>query len=142
MRRSSILFLFFLCLFGVVGSCDNTSCGCDPIPPITTSQLAYKWRLDEIRIANQITSSSAGIKDRFTIEFRPDGSYTQTLLADGTTFDGTWKIAGSGNRELRLIDHKKAPHDYRLSLATSTELRYGTINSGGKNEDYLFTRVP
>lgn len=141
MRRSFSLFLFFLCLFGLVGSCDNTSCGCDPIPPITAAQLAYKWRLDEIRIGDQITSSSAAIKDRYTIEFRPDGGYTQTLLADGTTFDGTWKTEGNGNRELRLIDHKKAPHNYRLSLATSTELRYGYVNNDGKHEDYLFTKV-
>lgn len=142
MKRPLILFAVFFSTFFMVGSCDNTSCGCDPAPvsSVITAQIAQKWRLDEVYRNNQLASSGTNIKDRYTLQLRADGSSTQTLLADNTTHNGTWKINES-TMLLTLTDHKNTVQDYVVGKVSNQELRYSWINKSGEAEELRFTSV-
>ena len=124
-----------------------TSCSKDDPQPQTTitaqqQQLTTgSWRLDQIKEAGQITSSGAGIKDQYSLTFRTDGSYTQKLLADNTTYNGTWMLM-SNNTMLHLVDHKGANTEYKLASLTPTELRYGFTNKDGQTEELVFAAQP
>ncbi|RSK36321.1 hypothetical protein [Hymenobacter metallilatus] len=141
-KRPLILFAVFFSTFFMVGSCDNTSCGCDPVPvpSVVMAQMAQKWRLDEVYLNNQLAGSGSTIKDRYTIQLRADGTYVQTLLADGTTYNGTWKLEES-NMLLNLVDHKGAAQDYTVGRVSNQELRYAWVNKSGETEERRFTSV-
>ena len=98
-------------------------------------------RLDQIKEAGQITGSSAGIKDQYPLTFRADGSYTQTLLADNTTHNGTWMLM-SNNTVLHLTDHKGDSNQYTLANLTATGLRYAFTNKNGQAEERTFSAQP
>ena len=115
-----------------------SSCSKDDHGPraatVTTQQQQLttgSWRLDQIKEAGQITSSGAGIKDQYSLTFRADGSYTQKLLADNTTYNGTWMLM-SNNTVLHLTDHKGDSNQYTLANLTATELRYAFTNKTGQ----------
>ncbi|GAA3970395.1 lipocalin family protein [Hymenobacter antarcticus] len=124
-----------------------TSCSkSDPQPhtAITASsqQLATgSWRLDQIKEAGQVTSAGAAIKDQYSLTFRPDGTYTQKLLADNTTYNGTWMLM-SNNTVLHLTDHKGDSNQYTLASLTATELRYTFTNKTGQAEERTFSAQP
>jgi hypothetical protein len=99
------------------------------------------WRLDQIKEAGQITSSGAGIKDQYSLTFRADGSYTQKLLADNTTYNGTWMLM-SNNTVLHLTDHKGDSNQYTLASLTATGLRYAFTNKTGQAEERTFSAQP
>ena len=111
---------------------------------VTTQQQQLttgSWRLDQIKEAGQITSSGAGIKDQYSLTFRADGSYTQKLLADNTTYNGTWMLM-SNNTVLHLTDHKGDSNQYTLASLTATGLRYAFTNKTGQAEERAFSAQP
>ncbi|GAA3955827.1 hypothetical protein [Hymenobacter algoricola] len=147
MFTSRTLLPLFTLLFGLLGflsGCnkDNDSTS-DPAPEITLTALttAKSWRLDEIKQNNQTSSSGTGIKDRYTFTFRADGSYTQTLLADNTTYPGVWMLM-SNNTMLHLVDHKGDSHAYTLTGLTAQQLRYRWTNKENKLEEFVFSAQP
>ncbi len=89
----------------------------------------------------QTTSAGAAIKDRYKLTFRNDGSYTQTLLSDNTTFTGVWMFMNS-NTSLHIIDHKGDSHEYTITRLDNQQLRYGHPNKDNKLEEYVFSQVP
>ena len=99
------------------------------------------WRLDQIKEAGQVTSSGAGIQDQYSLTFHADGSYTQKLLADNTTYNGTWMLM-SNNTVLHLTDHKGDSNQYTLASLTATELRYAFTNKTGQAEERTFSAQP
>ena len=118
----------------------------DPEPQTTITaspqQLATgSWRLDQIKEAGQVTSAGAAIKDQYSLTFRPDGTYTQKLLADNTTYNGTWMLM-SNNSVLHLTDHKGDSNQYTLASLTATELRYIFTNKTGQVEERTFSAQP
>ena len=117
----------------------------DPAPavqPVAAQQLTVgSWRLEEIRKNGQMTSSGSGIKDRYSLAFRTDATYTQKLLADNTTYNGTWMLM-SNNTMLHLTDHKGANTEYKLASLTTTELRYNFVNKDGQTEELFFAAQP
>jgi hypothetical protein len=134
MRRSYsyiLTLIVLLVLAGLVTSCEK-ACGCSPMPPIGVSdaELLRTWRLDEISQSGKVTSSGAAIKDRYTLTFQAQGSYTQKLLPTGDEFIGTWKLTNSGHT-LDLIDHKGAPQTYEIR---------GNKPSGGPSNQLSLTR--
>lgn len=143
MRRSSILlFSLLLCVFALMGSCDDRLCGCDPVPNQLNAQfLPQHWRLDEVAVQGQVVSQGSAIKDRYTLRFLADGTYQQTLLADGTQFAGTYKL-DPGLATLQLTDHKGDARFYSVVQLSETVLRYGSPNKDGAFESYLFTKIP
>ncbi|WP_035562596.1 hypothetical protein [Hymenobacter sp. IS2118] len=94
------------------------------------------WWLSEVFRAGQITQGDA-IKDRYSMQFRPSGSYVQTLLSDGTVFEGTWMLMGADNRTLHLTDHKGAIQEYSVAVS-SESLTYGRNTGTGQAEHYGF----
>ena len=124
-----------------------TSCSKDDPQSHTTvtaqqQQLTTgSWRLDQIKEAGQVTSSGAGIKDQYSLTFRTDGSYTQKLLADNTTYNGTWMLM-SNNSMLHLTDHKGTENAYTVVSLTSTELRYSFTNKTNQTEERVFSAQP
>jgi hypothetical protein len=134
------VFLLVFAFFGLaLSSCQTDD---DPTPTISSQYLAVgSWRLDAIREAGQTVSSGTAIKDRYTFTFRPDGTYTQTLLDDGETFDGSWMLMGN-NAILHFTDHKGDDHQYTLTSLTATELRYSWVNRDNVVEEYVFSPQP
>ena len=134
-------FLFLVVLAGfTLGSCQKK----DDFQPqkVTTPQLTNgSWRLDQILQNGVVTSNGTTIKDRYSLAFRPDGTYTQTLLADNTTYTGTWLLLNS-NITLRLIDNKGTASDYTLATLSDTELRYSFTNKNGQVEERDFSAQP
>ncbi|RYU79453.1 hypothetical protein [Hymenobacter persicinus] len=112
-------------------------------PEITPSALTATttWRLDEIQQNGQVTSSGAGIKDRYSLSFRTDNSYAQKMLADNATYPGTWMLMAS-NTILHLLDHKGDDHEYKLTGLTAQQLRYRWTNKDGKQEELIFSAQP
>jgi hypothetical protein len=97
---------------------------------VSDAELLRTWRLDEISQSGKVTSSGAAIKDRYTLTFQAQGSYTQKLLPTGDEFIGTWKLTNSGHT-LDLIDHKGAPQTYEIR---------GNKPSGGPSNQLSLTR--
>ena len=125
-----------------------TSCSKDDPQPQTTVTASSQqqlttgsWRLDQIKQAGQVTSSGAAIKDQYSLTFRSDGTYTQKLLADNTTYNGTWMLM-SNNTMLHLTDHKGDSNQYTLASLTAIEMRYTFTNKTGKVEERNFSAQP
>ena len=125
-----------------------SSCKKDPTPtpqPITvtaTQQLTIgSWRLDQVKEGGQVTGSGATIKDQYSLTFRADGSYTQKILATGTTYPGTWLLM-SNNAMLHLTDNKGTSTDYAVAALSTTELRYFFTNRTGATEERTFSAQP
>lgn len=108
----------------------------DPIKTLTTGS----WRLDEIRENNQVTSTGTGIKDRYSLTFRADGTYTENQFVNGTTYAGTWMLM-SGTI-LHFTDHKGESHQYNLVSISDTGLQYGWLNKNNQQEVYTFSAQP
>ncbi|QIX62679.1 lipocalin family protein [Hymenobacter sp. BT18] len=140
MSRTFSLALVFLFVFGLVSSCENTSCGCDPAPSYSASALLYTWRLDEVAVGGQSSSKGNDIKDRYKRQFKSDGTYTQTQLDDNSTTTGTWKLTGQNNMLLEITDHKGATATYNLGTVDNTTLVYSFINKDQLLEQHIFSR--
>lgn len=136
--------LFALALAtGSLGSCKKDS---DTTPQPTTLTASQQlttgsWRLDQITERGQVTSSGTNIKDRSSLTFRTDGTYTQKMLADNTTYPGTWMLMNS-NTLLHLTDNKGASTDYTITTLSATELRYNFINKNSAVEERMFSAQP
>ena len=124
------------------------SCKKDPTPTpqptiLTASQqlTTGSWRLDQIKEGSQVTGTGSGIKDRYSLTFRADGTFTQKILADNSTYPGTWMLMNN-NALLHLTDNKGASNDYLVANLSATELRYNFINKNGANEERTFTAQP
>ncbi|HEX8656032.1 MAG TPA: lipocalin family protein [Hymenobacter sp.] len=112
-------------------------------PAVTVQQqlATGSWRLDEIKQSGRVTSTTTGIKDRYSLTFRPNGTYTQTLLADNTTYNGTWMLMNS-NTMLHLVDQKGTNNEYTLTNVTATQLRYTYPTKDGLLEERTFSAQP
>ncbi|TGE08171.1 hypothetical protein [Hymenobacter fodinae] len=95
------------------------------------------WWLQEVAIAGQITRGAA-IKDRYTMRFHSDGTYTQTLVADGTEYKGKYMLMGSDNSTLHLTDHKGDAQEYTLEGGGTETLMYSRLNKAGQREVFSF----
>ena len=133
---------FWLLLCVVAGL--TTRCKKDdpqPQPEPTSQQLTTgSWRLDQIRQNGQFISG-ADIKDRYSLTFRADGTYIQKLLADNTSYKGTWLLT-SNNNVLRITDHKGTTTDCASVNVSATELRYLLANKAGQVEERVFSAQP
>ena len=145
MRRIYSLLLVFLLL---MAGCEPTACGCDPVAPgFSESQLLYTWRLDEISSADQVTSRAEAIKDRYTLTFKTQGTYTQKILATGDEFQGSWELINSGHN-LKLTDHKGDIQTYDLQGSWpngGNQPEQISLNRENKDkvwEAFIFTRMP
>ncbi|WP_375437216.1 lipocalin family protein [uncultured Hymenobacter sp.] len=138
LRLPLFLFLFTFMTLGL-GSCSEE----DPEPAISYSQqlTTGSWRLDAIQISGQATSSGTAIKDRYSLTFRPDGTYIENQFVNGSTYNGTWMLMGS-NTILHFTDHKGANHEFILTKLTASEMRYHWTNKENKQEEYVFTAQP
>ncbi|MBX0290651.1 hypothetical protein K3G63_09395 [Hymenobacter sp. HSC-4F20] len=116
-------------------------CGCTPPPkgPVTAAALTATttWWLNEVYSAGQVTRTDA-ITDRFSMQFKPDGTYIQTLLADGTEYRGTWMLMGTDNRTLHLTDHKGSSQELTVEGVNAETLGYGRTGKNGQQEYLLF----
>ncbi|MBF9140163.1 lipocalin-like domain-containing protein [Hymenobacter properus] len=126
-----------------LGSCSKKDDSKPVAASATTQQLATNgsWRLDEITQNSQVSSSGAGIKDRYSLKFRSDGTYTQNLLADNTTYNGTWMLM-SNNTVLHFVDHKGANSEYTISSVSGNSLRYRFTNKSNQTEELGFSAQP
>lgn len=126
-----------LLLMGTITS----SCKKDDVlkESLLKAKLVQKWQLDELYFDGKLTDSGAAIKDRYTLLFRADGTYVQTLVADGTQFNGTWKFTEGDVVTLQLTDHKGDSRVYVVSTLTQQELRYGAANTSGKLQEWRFS---
>ena len=137
--RFSVL-IWLVALMGLtLSSCKKD----DPKPETTPAQLLATgtWRLDAIQDNGQTTSSGTAIKDRFTLTFRADGTYTQDQFVNGDTYDGTWMLMNN-NTVLHFTDHKGDDHQYALRSLTATELRYNYTNKDNILEEFVFSAQP
>jgi hypothetical protein len=141
---SPLLLLLLTLLTGLATSCGmfhEPLCGCAPPPqqPYTTAMLTRTdtWWLQEVVVADQITRGAA-IKDRFSLRFHTDGTYSKILLADGTEYIGTYMLMGTDNRTLHLTDHKGDAQDYTLLGGGPENLTYSQLNKAGQREVYGF----
>lgn len=133
-------FLLLLISSLTLGSCKKQ----DDLQPqkITSPQITNgSWRLDQILQNGVVASSGTNIKDRYSLTFRTDGTYTQKLLADNTTYDGTWLLLNN-TVTLRLTDNKGTDSDYTLATLSDTELRYSFTNRNGQVEERDFSAQP
>ena len=141
--RPSLLALTLALAAPALHSCTKADHG--PHTPTASPQQQLlttgSWRLDQIKEAGQVTSSGAAIKDRYSLTFRPDGTHTQKLLADNTTYNGTWMLMNS-NTALHLTDHKGDSNHHTLASLTATELRYTFTNKTGQAEERTFSAQP
>jgi hypothetical protein len=133
-----------LCLAAVLGSAVS-SCQVDEPEPTSVAPAAQittgSWRLDAIQENGQTTSSGTGIKDRFSLTFRPNATYTQRLLGTNDAYDGTWMLMNN-NTMLHFVDHKGASHEYTVRTLTATELRYSYTNKDNKLQEFVFSAQP
>lgn len=139
LRLPFFLLLIVLANF-TLGSCQKK----DDFQPqkVATPHLTNgSWRLDQIMQNGVATSSGTGIKDRYSLTFRPDGTYIQTLLTDNTTYAGTWLLLNN-SITLRLTDNKGTTSDYTLATLSDTELRYSFTNKNGQVEERDFSAQP
>ena len=135
------LFLLLFALAGLtLGSCQKK----DDVQPqkVTSQQLTTgSWRLDQILQNGQVTSSGTGIKDQYSLTFRTDGTYTQKMLADNSTYAGIWLLQNNSTT-LRLTDQKGDITDYLLKSLTASELRYSFTNKTSQVEERVFSAQP
>lgn len=138
---SRFLLLFVLTGF-TLGSCKKTTDTPAPTTLSASQQLTTgSWRLDQIKQGGQVTSSGTGIKDQYSLTFRPDGTYTQKLLADNTTYPGTWMLMNN-TTTLHFTDSKGASSEYAVASLTATELRYTFTNKNNQLEERTFSAQP
>jgi hypothetical protein len=138
-------FILLSVLAASLSSCQKDDKPSDPTPIVepssTDAQMVKKWRLDEVHSSGQMVAGE-NIKDRHTMEFRADGTYSQTLLKDGTVFTGTWKLKQKAT-VLHISDHKKDQQDYTVTLLTDKELRYTRDDKkSNTTTEMRFTPVP
>ncbi|AHJ96699.1 hypothetical protein [Hymenobacter swuensis] len=138
----TVLFALFLATPAALTSCqDPIDCGCTPPPvePVTSAALTRiaTWWLNEASNAGQTTSTDA-IKDRYSMQFKPDGTYTQTMLADGTTYAGAWMLMGTDNRILHLTDHKGAAQEYNVDGVNADKLVYRRAGKNNQSDIFSF----
>lgn len=113
-----------------------------PTTVSATQQLTTgSWRLEEITERGQVIGTGSGIKDQYSLTFRSDGTYTQKILADNSTYPGTWMLMTS-NTMLHLTDNKGTSTEYMVTNLSATELRYGFINKNGFTEERKFSAQP
>jgi hypothetical protein len=126
-----------------LGSCKKDSPDMPQPTALTATQqiTVGSWRLDQITERGQVTGTGAGIKDQYSLTFRPDGTYTQKVLAANTTYPGTWMLMNN-NTTLHLTDSKGESSEYNVVKLSATELRYSFINKGGFMEERLFSAQP
>ncbi|MCI1186094.1 copper resistance protein NlpE [Hymenobacter sp. DH14] len=127
-----------------LSSCEKDDTTVTPQPTtLTASQqiTTGSWRLDQITERGQVTGTGAGIKDQYSLTFRSDGTYTQKILADNSTYPGTWMLMNN-NAMLHLTDNKGASTDYMVTVLTAKELRYNFINKNGFTEERTFSAQP
>lgn len=126
-----------------LGSCKKDS----PVTPQPTTLTAAQqlstgsWRLEQITERGQVTGTGANIKDQYSLTFRADGSYTQKILANGTTYPGTWMLMNN-NAMLHLTDNKGSNSEYMVVALSAKELRYSFVNKDGFLEERLFSAQP
>lgn len=133
-------FLMLLAFVGLaLASCKKD----DPQPaqPAGPQLLLNNWRLDQVKQNGQVVASDATIKDRYSLTFQTDGTYKQKLLADNTTYNGTWMLMDN-NATLHLTDHKGTANSYTLLSLTKTELRYSFTNKYSELEERIFSAQP
>lgn len=141
---SLFLGLLLLGAAGIVTGCQNNDVACKctapPLPYFSVALLTKPaaWQLEHISIAGETTAGTA-IKDRFSLSFLADGTYTQTMLEDNTSTKGTWALTDDHYSTLHLTDHKGAPHEYTLLRADDQILSYHFLNKDNKSEIYDFT---
>ncbi|MBT2557908.1 hypothetical protein J7E24_08935 [Hymenobacter sp. ISL-91] len=138
MKRFTLSALAALAL--TLGSCDEKDCCVQPPrEPVTATALTRTntWYLSEYVVAGQITRTDA-IKDRFALRFAADGSYRRILLSDDSETAGTWKLTGSDNRQLNLIDHKSDPQNFTVESVNPESLFLYRAAINGRDETYLF----
>lgn len=148
MVRTATTYLKIALLVGTLAGCDavdpaaGIKCGCTPPPPepVTLAQIVHTWQLEQITTNGQYINGT-NIKDRYQMKFMADGRYAQMLLADSTTYAGTWKLTGDGNHTLHLTDHKGASQEYTINGVNSQRLLYGRGNKENKYDLYTFTLV-
>jgi hypothetical protein len=147
MVHSRTFSVLFALIFALVSGLSLSSCSKDKDPTPTASsfsatQLVGSWQLDEITRNKQTYSSGTTIKDRFRLTFKADGTYTQVLMADNTTYAGTWMVMGTNNSLLHLTDHKGDPQEYTLTALSAQQLRYSRVNgsvAGSPTEEFIFS---
>lgn len=119
MLRPFTRFLFLLVLplllLSACGLVDH-KCGCAPPPGLSDAQVVHTWKLNQTWTGDQQTATGAQIKDQYTLELRPQGGYTQTILATNDAYAGTWRLTDSGH-SLVLTDHKGDAHTYSVDGA-------------------------
>ena len=134
-------------LLAAFASLTLASCSKDDPKPQTTvitqsQQLATgSWRLDQIKQNGQVTGTGTAIKDQYSLTFRPDGTYTQKVLADNTPYAGTWMLMNN-NTMLHLTDSKGSSNEYTLAALSTTELRYTYTNKANQLEERTFSAQP
>lgn len=142
LRPHPRLLPFLFAFIGLILSNCQTD---DPKPAPTSTQLLTtgSWRLDQIRYmgANAHVTSGADIKDRYSLTFHQDGTYSQKLLADNTIFNGTWKMLDN-NTALHLTDHKGTEANYKLVSLTDAELRYSFETPIFETQERIFSAQP
>jgi len=140
--RSRFLLLFVVLAGFTLGSCKKTV----DAPASTTLSASQQlttgsWRLDQIKQGGQVTSSDTGIKDRYSLTFRPDGTCTQKQVNDNSTYPGTWMLMNN-NATLHLTDSKGTGSEYAVASLTATELRYTFTNKNNQLEERTFSAQP
>ncbi len=140
--HSRLLVALFIFMSLVLGSCqrDDDKETWEPFP--FDVLRTGTWRLDQIRQNGQTISSGANIKDRYSLTFHRDGTYSQKLLADNTTFTGASWMLMSNDTMLHLTDHKGTESQYKVESLTSSELRYSFTNKDSQLEERVFSAQP
>jgi hypothetical protein len=144
-RISPLLLTLLLLLTGLASGCglfQEPLCGCAPPPrePVTAASLTSTdtWYLQEATMDGKITKT-ADLKDRYSMRFGTAGTYTQTLLSDGTQFEGTWMLMGTDNRTLHLVDHKGETQEYTIEGANKESLVYGRPGKTSQYDYFAFS---
>ncbi|SFQ01345.1 lipocalin family protein [Hymenobacter arizonensis] len=137
---------FFLILFlasGLaLGSCQKNDDAQPQTQAVEAQHLTHgSWRLDQILQNGQVTSNGSGIKDRYSLKFRDDGTYLQIMLGTTTTYNGTWMLM-SNNTVLHITDHKGDDKQYKLVALTASSLRYSFTNKTNQTEELVFAAQP
>lgn len=134
--RFLLLLLAFIGL--TFGSCKKSD---ETQPPKTATQqlTTGSWRLDQVKQNGQTTGSGANIKDQYSLTFRPDGTYSQKLLSDNTTYQGKAWMLMSNDTVLHLTDQKGTEASYTVLSLTATELRYSFTNKDNQLEERIFS---
>ena len=124
-----------------LGSCKKDTSSPAPTTLTASQQLTTgSWRLDQFKQGGQVSTGST-IKDRYSLTFRADGTYTQKILADNTTYAGTWMLMNN-NALLHLTDQKGTSTQHAVNALSATELRYTFTNSANQVEERQFSPQP